>query len=309
MPAHDLLTHQPRTPLPTAETVHTRGPRRKSGLPRRGAQPNAPFELTHHPNRWAFDEKLGFYPVLGRFHHDPGLGGVDGDGELTVAEADLRRRGWVIIFQDEHRLRDFSCVAHGESFSGGYYLRRHAVQGGGHHYCTVFERPHVVGNQVKRWVRDVEAWNKFLEHLVSKDICVPLDPVIKTTLIEKRRSAVDRLQADLFRDPHNALLESRLREQRRVLAKMRGEDEGQALEEVRAFAEQAARQSSTHIVETAKAGPRAKAKGAKSQHEPELPDAEGVELRVDAPAGDSDAQPDKPKGKRTAKRIKTKGGK
>jgi len=301
----DLMTHNPRNPVPKAETVVTRGPAKQGGLPKRGAQPNAPFELTHHPNRWNFTEDLGFYPVLGRFHHEPGLGGVDSFGDLTRAEADLRRRGWSIIYQDDDRLQGFSCTIHGKRFEGGYYLRRYAVQGGGYHYRTVFERPHVVGNIVRKWIRDDRAFRTFVDHLVEHRLVAPLDPLIKDTLIEKRESAVHRLQSDLFKDPRNTLLEARLREQRRVLAMMRGESVEQAIEEVRIFAEQAAKGTSS-VKDEMVAALDAKAQPAAGVEVPE-----GVSLAMDADAdevdlsnrGGSDPEPE-PKPKVKARKPK-----
>jgi len=236
----ESMSYQPNQGTSFAgEQVITRGPRKQSGLPRRGAQPNQAFELTHHPNRWGYTEELGFHPLLGRFHHEPGLGGVNGEGDLSAAEAKLLRGGWTIIQQQDAKLAKLELEVHGERWSGRTgYLRRFPVQGGGVHHVLVFQRPHVVVDRVQ-WIMDHDAHRAFVDHLVQVGLVYPLDPLVRETLVNKRQHAVSRLEHDVVRNPGNDLLRSRLLTETRVLARMRGEDADEAEHAARALLAQA----------------------------------------------------------------------
>lgn len=95
----------------------------------------SPFKLVYHPKRWAFRNGK-FYPVLKTVVLEVGVGGVDRNGDSTVADAGRFKRGEIEI--------PWSAMPAGGPPT---YLQRYPARGGQYH-CEVWEHPRYLADQV-----------------------------------------------------------------------------------------------------------------------------------------------------------------
>lgn len=126
-----------------------------------------------------------FLPLLGRLKHEPGLGGVDKNGDTSLAVASRSKHGWVSI---DHR----HCLSSDTPDGQPGYVRTWPARGGRVHE-TAWQSPRVVGSRVK-WAKDTNGYFRWLARLLRDGIIPPPDPAVVENLIDiaeqrQRRSA------------------------------------------------------------------------------------------------------------------------
>lgn len=231
------------------------------GLPKDGARSKGlsrPWEFMWNPARWGYsDEAGGWHPRLAQNAPMKGSRGLTESGGLERVLADLEVRGWKIIEIGDPRLGKFA-----------EYILEHQVKGSSQpQYVPMWCEPIVIGNKT-RWQVDRAMYREFLQHLVTSGIVPPPHPLIKEDLILRQQEAVRRCEGDLMENQGSSLFVSRLQDQRTKLARMTGEDEGRAQDEVRELAKIAAQQAADVAQAHAdKVAGKKKARRAKKQAE------------------------------------------
>ena len=162
--------------------------------------PTPPFYFAWHPARW---QCVGgrWLPLLKTVRLDLGVGGVDKEGDHTLARLDDEKRGWHWLPWD---------------IDGDPYIREWPCVGGSYH-CTRWETPRQVGGMPVQPTVDEKGWHEFLARLVDRGI-VPLpDQSVADLLVDNQRHRVEHVAAESHKPGVLPILE---REQAR-LAEMR----------------------------------------------------------------------------------------
>ena len=143
--------------------------------PRLNLAPRPYFTLKHHPARWGL---VGgrIRPILGQIRSDPGVGGVDKDGNTAYAEADaIGRRGWYPVRVDPAE-----------------YIRVYDGSRGPVHLAR-WEVPKQIGNRTILKV-DEASYHEFLDDLVARGLVQPMDPDLLPALIDEAQARADRTE-------------------------------------------------------------------------------------------------------------------
>ncbi len=142
--------------------------------------PSATFLYKWHPDRWGVfgDEWL---PILGKLTAEPGIASVNKDGGLSLAKAELERKGWKIIPEEAASLFDPDRDT---------YVRAYAGRQGTVH-LSLWEIPKQVGNRVVI-KSDVEGYRAWLRALVDNGYVDAPDDTVPETIIDGQRQRVER---------------------------------------------------------------------------------------------------------------------
>jgi len=237
--------HEPAIPASApAGRPYAQTQARVVGIPKEGARAKGlqrPWEYKHSPNRWGYsDERGGWHPRLAIHSPMPGSSGLTEGGGIERVVADLHARGWTIIEIGDPRLGKFK-----------HYIIEHRVQGGKPQYVPMWVMPIVLGTKT-RWEVDADMQREFLKTLQDSGIVEPPHPLVIKELILRQQEAVRRCERDVMQNQGSSLYAARLETQRRTLARMRGEDEDQALDEVRELAAIAAERGADEAIAHAK---------------------------------------------------------
>ena len=138
--------------------------------------PVAPYLYKFHPERWTLiDGEL--LPCLAKLTIEPGINGVDKNGDPTGAKVAAEQKGWQILPWD--------CI-------DGGYLRVHTGTYGPVHLSR-WERPKSIGNRVII-KRDDDGYKAFLRGLIARAVISPPDPDLIESMIEAQRSRISKIE-------------------------------------------------------------------------------------------------------------------
>ena len=149
---------------------------------------SATFLFKWHPDRWGVfgDEWL---PILGKLTAEPGVAAVNKDGGLSLAKAELERKGWKVIPEEAARLADPDRDS---------YVRAYAGRGGTVH-LSIFEIPKQVGNRVIV-KSDTEGYRAWLRALITEGYVTAPDDTVPEAIVDGQRQRVERALGE--NNPH-----------------------------------------------------------------------------------------------------------
>lgn len=201
------------------------------GLPRAGAKINSQFLLKWSPNSWAWRDDWGWYPHVRRMWLTHGVDGIDDFGNIQVAIAQARERGWRVIRRDDERLDPrYRNYCQGYPISGIRTDKGQPVM----HWCDMWQTPSVAGGRT-RWAKDDAGYGEFLRHLQAVGIIPPMDPGIKKEKLRAQERVVRKIETDVLQNPGSPTLEGRLRTERVRLAAQKGQSRDAAIATVDEF--------------------------------------------------------------------------
>lgn len=118
-------------------------------------QPNSPFILAHHPKNW---DVVGgeLLPKLRNFPVDPGVNGVDAQGNSQMLQAGALGEGWTLL--DPRRVGDYSVGT--------------KVRNGVHWHRSWVTLRHQFGSKLPAKV-DMGAYNDFRRKLIADGVIRP----------------------------------------------------------------------------------------------------------------------------------------
>ena len=148
--------------------------------PKLNHAPSPPFFLKWHPQRWELVEGE-LLPKLGRLAVEPGVNGVDKNGDPSLAFVSAKQRGWRVIGWD--------VITDG-------YVRVHQGNFGKVH-LTKWQTPKQIGNRciIKH---DAQGYRQFLRELVASSVISKPDPDLLDAMIKEREAKVERARAGIL---------------------------------------------------------------------------------------------------------------
>jgi hypothetical protein len=136
-------------------------------------EPSTAWWYMHHPARWTY-RKGEWLPLLSELRADPGISGVDKNGNTDMAEVAKRRNGWTLIPWDAE--------------PGGYCIAWDGVVGQVH--LSKWQRPKSVAGQT-RIESDEEGYWDFCRRLVADGYIELPDPDFIEVPIDRQRKKVE----------------------------------------------------------------------------------------------------------------------
>jgi len=180
-------------------------------------KPTPEFRFKHHPMSWGYSEEKGFYPILKRLFIYPGINNI-------TYNARKQRQNYPMMIQGQ--IQDgFVVIEPNDIRLGQYknYLRRWEMADGNICYTDIFVTPEVLGNLVD-WDRNQEAYDDFLNTLITSGIIQPISKIAIKKLIATQNKVVQGLEGSVYANPNHHMMNVRYKTETRKLAGMKGED-------------------------------------------------------------------------------------
>ena len=151
------------------------------------------FVYCHFPKSWIYDVTRGFLPDLTKMIARPGLSGVKKDGSMTLALANVREKGGVVLDPKDERLGPFMN-----------YVHFYPIRGGGKYYVDFNKAATVLPNDEIIWNKSElrETWYEFLEFVRGTTLVRPMIREIYLAIREKEIDKLNGLLSRFDRNPH-----------------------------------------------------------------------------------------------------------
>lgn len=157
-----------------------------------------PFEFQWNYTRWEVVEdpdEAGAYiflPILGKLKKEPGVGAVDKNGGIALAQAARAERGWNSIPPHYALSSDTSDGQPG-------YVRTWPGRGGLIH-GTAWQTPRQVGNRTI-WSHDLAGYRRWLKRLITEGHIHAPDPAVTDEIREIAEQRFQRAQGRALSNP------------------------------------------------------------------------------------------------------------
>ena len=151
------------------------------------------FVYVHFPKSWIYDVDRGFLPDLTKMIARPGLSGVKKDGSMTLALANVREKGGVVLDPKDERLGPYLD-----------YVHFYPIRGGGKYYVDFNKAATVLPNDEIIWNKSElrETWYEFLEFVRGTTLVRPMIREIYLAIREKELDKLNGLLSRFDRNPH-----------------------------------------------------------------------------------------------------------
>jgi|GEM_PF-1457260 hypothetical protein len=143
------------------------------------------------------EDAFVFLPLLGTIKHEPGLGGVDKNGDTSLAVAGRMKNGWASI-DPRH------CLSGDTPDGQPGYVRTWPARGGRVH-GTAWQTPRMIGNRVK-WHNDTDGYYRWLKRLMVDGVVPAPDPAVMENLIDIAEQRQKRSAGRALSNPYAANL-------------------------------------------------------------------------------------------------------
>lgn len=152
---------------------------------------NHPWHYVHFAASWEWHDGLGaFLPQLGTLSRQPGVNGVDQNGDPTDAIGNLTARGGMVVQPNDPRLGKFAG-----------YLVAYQCEGGRKHYAHRGTSYALRPGSRTPIVVPAPDYDAFRAHLTTvPGLIHPLDEHTIGAILEREESALARMERDFARD-------------------------------------------------------------------------------------------------------------
>lgn len=151
------------------------------------------FIYIHYPKSWIYDLERGFLPDITKIIARPGLCNVRRDGNMTLALAQVREKGGVILDPKDERLGQYMD-----------YVHFYPIRGGGKYYVDFNKAATVLPNDEIIWNKSElrDSWYDFLLYVRGTTLVRPMIREIYLSLREKEQDKLNGLLSRFDRNPH-----------------------------------------------------------------------------------------------------------